>query len=63
MIVPEFTTAGGVTVSTAVLAALNAGVTVMAEVSVTLQLPVPEHPPPLQPAKEYPVAAVAVRVT
>jgi len=28
-----------------------------------VQVPVPEHPPPLQPVKVEPVAAVAVRVT
>jgi hypothetical protein len=38
-------------------------VTVVAAVSVTVQVPVPEHPPPLQPVKVEPAAGTAVRVT
>src|SRR5262245_23485840 len=38
-------------------------VTVVLAVSVTLQVPVPEQPPPLQPAKVEPVAGVTLRVT
>src|SRR5437899_1262843 len=38
-------------------------VTVVLAVSVTLQVPVPEQPPPLQPAKVEPVAGFAVSVT
>jgi len=43
--------------------ALNAAVTVVLEVTFTVQVPVPVHPPPLHPAKEEPVAGVAVKVT
>jgi hypothetical protein len=35
----------------------------MAALIVTVQVLVPEHPPPDQPAKVDPAAAVAVRVT
>ena len=38
-------------------------VTLWAPLMVTVQGAVPLHPPPLQPAKEDPPAAVAVRVT
>jgi len=38
-------------------------VTVVAAETVTAQVPVPEHPPPLQPLKVEPAAGVAVRVT
>jgi hypothetical protein len=38
-------------------------VTVVAAPSVTVQVPVPEHPPPLQPVKVEPPAGVAVKVT
>src|SRR5207249_3291538 len=38
-------------------------VTVVAAETVTAQVPVPEHPPPLQPVKVEPAAAVAVSVT
>jgi len=37
-------------------------VTVVAALSVTVQVPVPEQPPPLQPEKLEPAAGVAVRV-
>jgi hypothetical protein len=36
---------------------------ISAVVRVTTQVPVPWHPPPLQPVNRYPAAAVAVRVT
>jgi predicted acyltransferase len=39
------------------------GLTVVAEVTVTVHVLVPVQPPPLQPAKVYPLAAVAVSVT
>src|SRR5439155_649690 len=38
-------------------------VTVVAALRVTVQVPVPEHPPPLQPVKVEPAAGVAVSVT
>src|SRR5207244_814751 len=38
-------------------------VTVVAALRVTVQAPVPEHPPPAQPVKVEPAAAVAVSVT
>ena len=63
LIIPEFE-GGVVTVNRAVFAlGVNAAVTVEAELTVRLQLSVPEHPPPLQPAKKLPAAAVAVSVT
>ncbi len=37
--------------------------TVVAALSVTVQVPVPEQPPPLQPEKVDPAAGVAVKVT
>jgi hypothetical protein len=43
--------------------ALNVAVTVVFELRVTAQFPVPEQPPPLQPAKSEPEAGVAVKVT
>jgi hypothetical protein len=44
-------------------AAVKLAVTVVVVVGVTVQVPVPEQPPPLQPAKVEPVAGVAVKVT
>jgi hypothetical protein len=38
-------------------------VTEVAAVIVTVQVPVPEHPPPNQPVKVYPLLAEAVNVT
>jgi len=43
--------------------ALKVAVTVVAAFMVTVQLPVPEQPPPLQPEKVEPPAGLAVRVT
>ena len=42
---------------------MNVAVTVWAALIVTEQVPVPEQPPPLQPAKVDPTAGVAVSVT
>src|SRR5207253_1191692 len=42
---------------------VKVAVTVVAAESVTAHDPVPEHPPPLQPVKMEPAAAVAVSVT
>src|SRR5437762_13524278 len=51
-----------VTVS-AKLGRLKVAVTVVAAESVTVQAPVPEHPPPVQPVKVEPATVVAVNVT
>ena len=51
----------GVTVSAKVGA--KVAVTVVAAESVTTHVPVPLHPPPLQPVKVEPAAGLAVRVT
>ena len=42
---------------------LNVALTVTAALTVTTQVPVPEHPPPVQPANVEPSAADAVNVT
>src|SRR5213076_2587955 len=44
------------------LGRLNVAVTVVAALKVTVQVPVPEQPPPLQPVKIEPAAGVALRV-
>jgi len=41
----------------------NVAVTVVAALTVTVQVPVPEQPPPLQPLKMEPAAGAAVSVT
>ena len=46
-----------------VVARLNVAVTLCAELIAIVQVPVPEHPPPDQPANVEPEAAVAVSVT
>ena len=46
-----------------VVVAANVAVTVVAPLTVTAQLPVPEQPPPLQPVKLEPALATAVSVT
>lgn len=43
--------------------AVKVAVTVVSALIVTVQVPVPLHPPPLQPEKTEPLAAVAVKVT
>ena len=45
------------------VAGLNVAVTVTSELSVTVQIPAPVHPPPLQPENTEPLAATAVRAT
>src|SRR5436309_8496074 len=45
------------------LGRLKVAVTVVAVETVTTQVPVPEHPPPLQPLKVEPAAGLAVSVT
>lgn len=52
-----------VTVSTCVTGAENMAVTVVAPDTVTSQVPVPPHPPPLQPSKIELPEGVAVSVT
>ena len=42
---------------------VNCAVTEVAAVTDTMQVPVPEHPPPDQPVNVEPVAGVAVSVT
>jgi hypothetical protein len=42
---------------------VKVAVTVVAAESVTVHVPVPEHPPPLQPVKVEPAAGAAVSVT
>src|SRR3989441_6769580 len=42
---------------------VNVAVTVFAALRVTVQAPVPEQPPPLQPVKVEPAAGAAVSVT
>ena len=48
---------------TGVFPLLNVAVTAVAAVTVTTQVPVPEHPPPVQPANVEPSAGNAVNVT
>ena len=55
--VPDFVTVKLYTVVAKV------AVTDVAAVIVTVQVPVPEHPPPNQPVKVYPLFAEAVNVT
>jgi hypothetical protein len=45
------------------LMVLKAAEIEVAAVTETVQVPVPEHPPPLQPVNVEPVAGVAVSVT
>src|SRR5262245_38468436 len=54
---PGFDTVSGKDICT------NVAVTVAAAFIVTVQVPAPVHPPPLQPLKVEPAAAAAVRVT
>ena len=42
---------------------MKVAVTVVAALRVTVHVPVPEHPPPLQPVKIEPAAGAAVSVT
>ena len=42
---------------------MKVALTVVVSPTVTAQVPVPLHPPPLQPANVEPVAGAAVRVT
>lgn len=42
---------------------MNCAVTLVAAATVTVHVPVPEHPPPDHPANVEPLSAVAVRVT
>src|SRR3989344_6996638 len=44
------------------VATLNVAVTLVSVFSVSVHVPVPEHPPPLQPANVEPEVGVAVRV-
>lgn len=52
-----------VTVSPSVVAEVNVAVIVVALVGATLHVPIPEQPPPDQPAKTAPAAGAAVRTT
>ena len=42
---------------------MKVAVTAVAALRVTVQVPVPEQPPPVQPVKREPAAGVAVSVT
>lgn len=42
---------------------LNVAVTAPSALNITLQISVPEQPPPLHPAKVEPIEAVGVRLT
>ena len=42
---------------------MKVAVTVVAALRVTVQVPVPEHPPPVQPLKVEPATGAAVSVT
>src|SRR5256712_10130575 len=45
------------------VSAANVALTLVAALSVTVHVPVPEQPPPLQPVKVEPAAGAAVKVT
>ena len=49
--------------SAKVIFVANFALTDFALVILTVQVPVPEHPPPDQPVKVYPLFAEAVKVT
>src|SRR3989442_1401668 len=62
LVTVPFRVPAGVTVRARVCT-VNVAVTVVAAESVTLQVPVPEQPPRVQPVKVEPAAGVAVSVT
>ena len=51
------------TALTDVVDMLNVAVTEVSPLTLSIQIPAPVHPPPLQPVNEYPGAAVGVNVT
>ncbi len=65
VVVPSIVVVVVVTAAVVVVVGIKSKVAVTVRFSfmVTVQLPVPEHPPPLQPAKIEPEAADAVSVT